>query len=152
MDDFPTVGIVGGGQLARMAQQSAIALGVNLRVLAAAAGDSAALVINDVRVGDHDDAAAVLAFADGVDAVTFDHEHVPSAILQELQERNIAVRPGPDALLHAQDKIVMRQALTDAGLPCPRWAALDADAEAETFRRKIEELGEGVGWPIVLKT
>ena len=73
VDDFPTVGVIGGGQLARMAQQAAIGLGINLRVLAAAPKDSAALVINDVRVGNHDDARAVFAFADGVDVITFDH-------------------------------------------------------------------------------
>jgi 5-(carboxyamino)imidazole ribonucleotide synthase len=152
VDDFPTVGVIGGGQLARMAQQVAIGLGINLRVLAAAPKDSAALVINDVRVGNHDDARAVFAFADGVDVITFDHEHVPPSILRELQASGVAVRPGPDALIHAQDKVAMRRALTDAGLPCPGWAVIDADAQALEVRAQLEEFGERVGWPLMLKT
>ena len=152
VDDFPTVGVIGGGQLARMAQQAAIGLGINLRVLAAAPKDSAALVINDVRVGNHDDARAVFAFADGVDVITFDHEHVPPSILRELQASGVAVRPGPDALIHAQDKVAMRRALTDAGLPCPGWAVIDADAQALEVRAQLEEFGKRVGWPLMLKT
>ena len=152
VDDFPTVGVIGGGQLARMAQQAAIGLGINLRVLAAAPADSAALVINDVRVGNHDDAQAIFAFADGVDVITFDHEHVPSSILRELQASGVEVRPGPDALIHAQDKVAMRRALTDAGLPCPGWAVIDADAQALEVRAQLEEFGERVGWPLMLKT
>ncbi len=152
VDDFPTVGIIGGGQLARMAQQAAIALGINIRVLAAAEGDSAALVINDVRVGNHDDPQAVFEFAEGVDVVTFDHEHVPPSILRELQASGLAVRPGPDALIHAQDKIAMRRALTDAGLPCPSWGSIAADAPVEQMREALAAFGEKVQWPIVLKT
>jgi len=152
VDDFPTVGIIGGGQLARMAQQAAIALGINIRVLAAAEGDSAALVINDVRVGNHDDPQAVFEFAKGVDVVTFDHEHVPPSILRELQASGLSVRPGPDALIHAQDKIAMRRALTDAGLPCPSWGSIAADAPVEQMREALAAFGEKVQWPIVLKT
>ncbi len=151
-DDFPTVGIIGGGQLARMAAQSAIALGINLRVLAAADGDSAAVVINDVRVGAHDDPQAVFDFADGVDVVTFDHEHVPPQILRELAARGIPVHPGPDALIHAQDKVVMRQALTEAGLPCPAWAVVAADTDERSAREIVGDFGAEAGWPIVLKT
>lgn len=152
VDDFPTVGIIGGGQLARMAQQAAIALGINIRVLAAAEGDSAALVINDVRVGNHDDPQAVFEFAEGVDVVTFDHEHVPPSILRELQASGLSVRPGPDALIHAQDKIAMRRALTDAGLPCPSWGSIAADAPVEQMREALAAFAEKVQWPIVLKT
>ena len=152
VDDFPTVGIIGGGQLARMAQQAAIALGINIRVLAAAEGDSAALVINDVRVGNHDAPQAVFEFAEGVDVVTFDHEHVPPSILRELQASGLSVRPGPDALIHAQDKIAMRRALTDAGLPCPSWGSIAADAPVEQMREALAAFGEKVQWPIVLKT
>lgn len=135
-----------------MAQQAAIALGINIRVLAAAEGDSAALVINDVRVGNHDDPQAVFEFAKGVDVVTFDHEHVPPSILRELQASGLSVRPGPDALIHAQDKIAMRRALTDAGLPCPSWGSIAADAPVEQMREALAAFGEKVQWPIVLKT
>jgi hypothetical protein len=67
-------------------------------------------------------AASVAAFAaEGCEVVTFDHEHVPPAYLEQLEALGVAVRPGPAALFHAQDKIHMRQSLTDIGVPCPRW-------------------------------
>ncbi len=152
VDDFPTVGIIGGGQLARMAAQPAIALGVRLRVLAASSDDSAAQVISDVRIGSHDDPGAVLAFAEGVDVVTFDHEHVPPEILRALEARGIAVHPSRDALIHAQDKVVMREALSAAGLPCPLWTCLSGDSTEAVVRLVLTEFGERAGWPLILKT
>ena len=145
LDGAPRVGIVGGGQLARMSAAPAAALGVGLRVLAADRTESAAQVIHDVAIGPHDDLDALLRFADGCDVVTFDHEHVPPAHLEQLEARGVAVRPGPSALFHAQDKIHMRQALTDIGVPCPRWRVVSAADHVADFA------GE-VGWPVVLKT
>ncbi|MHB1235833.1 MAG: 5-(carboxyamino)imidazole ribonucleotide synthase, partial [Microbacteriaceae bacterium] len=75
----------------------------------------------------------VLAFAKTVDVVTFDHEHVPQPVLRELVERGIAVRPGPDALIFAQDKLQMRQKLTGLGLPVPEWAAAASPEQLEDF-------------------
>ena len=137
--------MVGGGQLARMTQQAAIALGVGFRVLAANPGDSAAQVVADAVIGAHDDPAAVLPFAEQCDVITFDHEHVPTHILTELVERGVAVRPGPDALVHAQDKIAMRRALSAIGAPVPRWAAVATPDDVVAFA------GAG-SWPVVLKT
>ena len=142
---FPTVGVIGGGQLARMMQQPAIALGIGLRVLATSIQESAAQVVRDVRLGRHDVLEDVLAFAEGCDVITFDHEHVPAEILHELEARGYQVRPGSSALAHAQDKIVMREALTAAGLPCPRWMVANSVDDAATF-------GESVGWPFIAKT
>lgn len=140
----PRVGIVGGGQLARMTAGPAEALDVRLRVLAAHPDDSAAQVIPDTVIGAHDDLAALLEFARGCDVVTFDHEHVPPAHLEALQAEGIVVRPGPEALVHAQDKLVMREALSRSGIPCPRWAEVADAAEVATFA----EAGQ---WPVVLK-
>lgn len=70
------VGVIGGGQLARMMVPPAIELGIDLRVLAETEGSSAAIAAT--AVGDYRDAATVLAFASEVDVVTFDHEHVPT--------------------------------------------------------------------------
>lgn len=151
-DDFPVVGFVGGGQLARMAQQAAIALGIELKVLSVSPTDSAALVINGVEIGSHDDPVALRKFADQVDVLTFDHEHVPPLILDELIASGVTVRPGPKALIHAQDKLIMRQALTDAGLPVPAWSSIPADADDATRDALLFEFGEEVGWPFVLKT
>jgi len=123
------VGVIGGGQLARMMIPAAVNLGLDLRVLAEDEGMSADLAA--VSVGDYRDLATVLAFADTVDVVTFDHEHVPQAILRELRSRGVIVHPGPDALLYAQDKLLMRARLTELGLPVPDWARVtDADGLA----------------------
>ncbi len=136
--------MVGGGQLARMTQPAAVALGVVLRVLAENSDDSAAQVVPDTPIGDHRDPTAVTAFAKGCDVLTFDHEHVPTAVLHSLEADGITVRPGPAALVHAQDKVVMRQRLTGLGVPCPRWTMVHDAAELLAF-------AEQVGWPVVLK-
>ena len=144
-DGAPRVGIVGGGQLARMSAAPAAALGIGLRVLATSLDESAAQVIHDVVLGRHDDLEALRRLADGCDVVTFDHEHVPPAYLEQLEAMGVAVRPGPSALFHAQDKIHMRQALTDIQVPCPRWRVVSA-------LDHVEEFAAEVGWPVVLKT
>lgn len=144
-DVTPRVGIVGGGQLARMSAAPAAALGIGLRVLAATPDESAAQVIRDVAIGRHDDLDALRRFASGCDVVTFDHEHVPPAHLEQLEVMGVAVRPGPAALFHAQDKIHMRQALSDIGIPCPRWRVVTEVGQV------VEFAAEGA-WPVVLKT
>ena len=117
---FPVVGIVGGGQLARMCQPPAVALSLTLSVLARSEDDSAALVIPDSLVGEHDDLDAVRRLAARSDVVTFDHEHVPADVLAALAADGIPLHPAPDALRFAQDKVAMRRRLDDLGLPCPR--------------------------------
>src|SRR5690606_466041 len=95
----PTVGMVGGGQLARMTHQAGIALGVHFRVLAEGPEVSAARVARDVTVGDYRDLDTLLAFAAGCDVVTFDHEHVPSDHLVRLEKDGVVCRPGAEALI-----------------------------------------------------
>jgi 5-(carboxyamino)imidazole ribonucleotide synthase len=136
------VGMVGGGQLARMTHQAGIGLGIRFRVLAETPQDSAAQVVHDVVIGRHDSLEDLVGFAAGCDVVTFDHEHVPTGYLAQLGD--VAVRPGPEALVHAQDKGVMRQRLTAAGVPCPRWRLVSGEAE-------VVEFAEETGWPVVLK-
>ncbi|MFD1542216.1 5-(carboxyamino)imidazole ribonucleotide synthase [Nonomuraea guangzhouensis] len=140
----PVVGMVGAGQLARMTQQSAIALGVELRVLANTPDESAARVIVDTRLGDYRELADLREFAGGCHAITFDHEHVPTEHIRALAADGFAVRPGADALVHAQDKAVMRERLTSFGAPCPAWARVSAVAEVSAF-------ADEHGWPVVLK-
>ncbi|MEV1318258.1 5-(carboxyamino)imidazole ribonucleotide synthase [Micromonospora arborensis] len=141
---LPVVGMVGGGQLARMTHQAAIALGQSLRVLATAPDDGAALVAADVQYGDHTDLAALRTFAKGCDVVTFDHEHVPNEHIRTLAAEGVTLYPPADALLHAQDKQVMRERLTELGAPNPAWRPVGAPADLVDF-------GEQVGWPVVLK-
>ena len=128
-----------------MMHQAGIALGIGVRVLAIDADESAAQVMRDVAIGRHDDLDALLAFSEGLDVVTFDHEHVPPSHLQALQERGIAVRPDPNALVHAQDKVLMRQRMTDIGIPCPAWTVVGDLDDGIAF-------AERVGWPFMLKT
>jgi 5-(carboxyamino)imidazole ribonucleotide synthase len=141
---LPVVGMVGGGQLARMTHQAAIALGQSLRVLALAPDDGAALVAADVQYGDHTDLAALRTFAKGCDVVTFDHEHVPNAHVRALAEEGAKLFPPADALLHAQDKRVLRERLGALGGPNPAWRPVEEPADLVAF-------GTEVGWPVVLK-
>jgi 5-(carboxyamino)imidazole ribonucleotide synthase len=141
----PVVAMVGGGQLSRMTHQAAIALGQSLRVLATDPAESAALVAGDIRIGDHRDLVALRALAEGATVVTFDHEHVPTEHLRALEREGHRIAPGPGALVHAQDKLVLRRALAEAGEPQPAWA------EAATVHA-VTSFADDVGWPVVLKT
>jgi 5-(carboxyamino)imidazole ribonucleotide synthase len=142
---FPVVGIVGGGQLARMCAGPAAELGVTLSVLAEDAQASAALAIPSAPVGDHTDVEAVREFAKACDVVTFDHEHVPPAVLAALEADGVPMHPSPDALRYAQDKLAMRERLTQIGVACPRWARVRTVRDVEAF-------ADEVGWPVVAKT
>ncbi|GAB3777619.1 5-(carboxyamino)imidazole ribonucleotide synthase [Nocardioides ungokensis] len=137
----PTLAVIGGGQLARMMAQPAIALGLPLRLLAEGEGVSAAQVIPDHLVGDYRDLETLLEVTEGCPVVTFDHEHVPTEHLHALEDAGIAVRPGPAALVHAQDKGVMRARLAELDVPCPRNDVVGSLADVEAF-----------GFPCVLKT
>ncbi len=127
------VGMVGGGQLARMTHQAAIALGQSLRVLAASPDDGAALVAADTVLGHHTDLAALRAFAAGCDVVTFDHEHVPGAHLRALAADGVRLYPSPAALHFAQNKRAMRERLAELDLPVPAWRPVASLAEVEKF-------------------
>src|ERR1044072_462319 len=141
---FPVVGMVGGGQLARMTHQAAIALGQSLHVLAASAADPVALGSPDITIGAHTDLAALRAFAAGCDVLTFDHEHVPTEHLRALVADGVTVHPGPDALIHAQDQLVMRSRVAERGVPVPAFGPVAAPADVVAF-------GAAHGWPNVLK-
>jgi 5-(carboxyamino)imidazole ribonucleotide synthase len=142
---LPVVGMVGGGQLARMTHQAAIALGQSLRVLAASADDGAALVAADTLVGDHNDLDALRRLAKGCDVVTFDHEHVPGEHIRTLAAEGVVLRPGADALRFAQDKRAMRERMGELGLPVPAWRPVTAAAEVAAFAASVG------GPPVVAK-
>jgi 5-(carboxyamino)imidazole ribonucleotide synthase len=142
----PILGVVGGGQLARMTQQAAIALGVPIKLLAEGPDVSAAQVVRDPVIGDYRDVDTLLQFAADCAVVTFDHEHVPIDHLRALERAGYPCRPGPDALLHAQDKACMRARLQSLEVPCPRWTLVSSSEEVRVFAESA------VGWPVVLKT
>jgi len=127
----PTIGVIGGGQLARMMIPAAVSLGIDIRVLAENAGESASIATTSV--GNYRNVEEVLRFAEGVDVITFDHEHVPQEVLRELVARGISVQPSPDALQFAQDKLAMRERLAGLGLPMPEWARIDSAADLDAF-------------------
>ena len=126
-----SVGVIGGGQLARMMTPPAINLGLDLKVLAEAEGSSAALATT--QVGDYTHLDVVREFAQTVDVITFDHEHVPLPVLEALEAEGVKVNPPSKALAFAQNKLKMRKRLGALGLPMPAWAEIqDADA-LQTF-------------------
>ncbi len=133
--------VIGGGQLARMMAEPAAALGIPLRLLAEGPDVSATQVIPDHRVGDYRDLRTLTEVTAGCEVVTFDHEHVPTAHLEALAMAGVACRPGPAALVHAQDKAVMRARLAELAAPCPRNAVVTSTDDVEAF-----------GFPCVLKT
>lgn len=139
-----SVAIAGGGQLARMMQQAAISLGIDVRLLAEGPDVSAAQVVPLTTVGDYRDLATLQSLVAGADALTFDHEHVPTGHLAVLAKQ-VAVRPGGDALVYAQDKAAMREKMAELGIACPAYAVCDTPAELRAF-------GERQGWPIIAKT
>lgn len=126
-----TVGVIGGGQLARMMQPAAIALGIKLKVLAEAENSSAQQATT--MVGDYNKYEVLEAFSKTVDVITFDHEHVPVAHLERLQQAGVKVNPNPQALVHAQNKLLMRKAMQNLGLPQPLWQEIKSPEDLQEF-------------------
>ena len=133
------VGVIGGGQLARMMIAPAGKLGIEIKVLAETQDSPAAEATT--LVGDFTDLETVLTFAKSVDVISFDHEHVPLGILQQLEQQGFSVQPSSKALAHAQNKLVMRQALEKMGAPNPIWKEVSTTLELDQF---INEQGPEV--------
>ena len=123
---MPVVGMIGGGQLARMTAAAAVGLGATFRVLAESPTESAALVSHNVAIGSHTSLPDMSAFATECDVITFDHEHVPAPVLVALESEGVLVRPGSAALRYTQDKLAMRDRLSALGVPCPRYAPVSS--------------------------
>ena len=139
----PRIGAIGGGQLARMMADAANGAGVDFSVLAEAEGSSARAAAS--MVGDYTQLNVVAGFAETVDVITFDHEHVPLTILEELESRGTGVQPAASALAFAQNKLQMRKRLANLDLPMPAWAEIQSASELDEF------IGEQ-GGAVVLKT
>ena len=134
------VAVVGGGQLARMMAPAALALGIELRVLVEGPTTSAAQVVRDAPVGVPREPGAVLDLVAGppaADVLTFEHEHIPAEVLAQVVGTGVPVRPAPAALVHAQDKLVMRAALGALGVPGPRWAPVADAAALDAFIAQV---------------
>ena len=138
--------VIGGGQLARMMAQAAPSLGIELTVLAAP-GDTSVFKLAEVVVGDYRVTSEVLEAARGVEVITFDHEHVPRAVLDALQSAGFVLRPSAEALELVQDKLHLRNQLAKWGLPQPKW-----HGGSGTIEDLVQDfLRSGADWPLVVK-
>lgn len=135
---MPIVTVIGDGQLARMMQTEAIELGQSVRVLAGSYDSSAAQVCADIVIGDYTNLDDLRRAVEGADAVTFDHEHVPTEHLHTLISEGVNVQPVPDALVNAQDKLVMRKKLRELGAPVPPFAAIENVDDGVEFFRAVQ--------------
>ncbi len=137
------LGILGGGQLARMLALAGLPLGVRCKVLDpapdAVAGHAAELV-----VGAYDDPAALARLAAGVDAVTFEFENVPARAVEWLQQ-HVRVAPAPRALAVGQDRLAEKTLFTRLGFGVPAFRAADTGPE-------LGDAIAAVGAPCVVKT
>ncbi len=141
-----TVGMVGGGQLARMTQQAAVSLDIDLHVLTPDP-DAPAVLAGARHVPGHpDDLGDLMALAEGCEVVTFDHEQVPGDHISALVAAGHVVRPEPAAKRIAQDKAHARGVLDRSGFAVPPFAVVDADDLAALGR-----FADDHGWPIVVK-
>lgn len=125
------VGVIGGGQLARMMIVPAQNLGLEIKVFAETEGSSAEKAAT--QVGDYTDIKQISSFAKTVDVITFDHEHVPIPVLEALEAEGFSVQPPSRALAFAQNKLKMRARLSELGLPMPDWAEIKTASELQEF-------------------
>ncbi|WP_426700396.1 5-(carboxyamino)imidazole ribonucleotide synthase [Rhodanobacter sp. Col0626] len=139
----PVLGILGGGQLARMLALAAAPLGVKTLVVDSSA-DACAGQVAPLIVADWADYAALEAFAAQVDVVTFDFENVPAETAHWLAER-VAVFPAPQALAVAQDRLAEKTLFRECGLPTPAFMTVDT-------REQLDQALAAVGAPAILKT
>ncbi|MET4570942.1 5-(carboxyamino)imidazole ribonucleotide synthase [Rhodanobacter soli] len=139
----PVLGVLGGGQLARMLALAAAPLGVKTLAVDSSA-DACAGQVAPLVVADWTDYAALEAFAARVDVVTFDFENVPAETAHWLAER-VAVFPAPQALAVAQDRLAEKTLFRECGLPTPDFMTVDT-------REQLDQALTAVGTPAILKT
>lgn len=139
----PVLGVLGGGQLARMLAIAASPLGIKTLAVDGAS-DACAGQVAPLVVAEWTDYAALETFAGQVDAVTFDFENVPAETARRLAER-VAVHPSPQALAIAQDRLAEKTLFRECGLPTPEFMAVDT---REDLARALTTIGA----PAILKT
>jgi len=139
------LGIIGGGQLARMTAIAALPLGVDVVVLEKNPHSPAARLSPDSVVGDWSDAETLEKFAEGCDVITLENEFVDAAALENLEKAGHKVFPSAACIALTQDKFKQKQALQNAGLAVPKFRAVDSPAEIILAARDF-------GWPLLLKT
>ncbi len=139
-----TIGILGGGQLGRMLSVAASRLGFRCHIYEPGAAPPAGQVAAEVTIAGYDDTAALQAFADCVDVITYEFENIPTAALDLLESRR-PIRPGREALRISQDRLVEKQFLAGLGLSVAPFAAVGSAADLTAALERI-------GTPAILKT
>jgi 5-(carboxyamino)imidazole ribonucleotide synthase len=140
----PVIGVVGGGQLARMMCEAASELALDVRVLASATDESAPSTWRATTVVEALDAAALAEFAARCDVLTFDHELIAPDVLESLEAAGHVLRPSA-AALGFSDKAVQRARFAAAGVPVPRFDVVETATDVEQFAASVG------GWPVVVK-
>ncbi|MFC2970101.1 5-(carboxyamino)imidazole ribonucleotide synthase [Acidimangrovimonas pyrenivorans] len=139
-----TIGILGGGQLGRMLSVAAARLGFRCHIYEPGANPPAADVAHAVTTAPYDDAAALTAFAEAVDVITYEFENIPTAAL-DLLEAQRPIRPNRRALAVSQDRISEKDFLSGLGLATAPYRAVTDAAE-------LDAALEAIGTPAILKT
>jgi 5-(carboxyamino)imidazole ribonucleotide synthase len=139
------LGIIGGGQLARMTAIAALPLGVEVVVLEKNPHSPAARLSPDCIVGDWADRETLLKFAGRCDVVTLENEFVDAAALEVLENAGHKVFPSAKCIAIVQDKFTQKSALQNAGLAVPKFCAVKSPEE-------IVAAGNKFAWPVILKT
>lgn len=132
-----TIGILGGGQLGRMTALAAIALGYRCHIFCPEKDSPAKQATSLATTAGYDNKLALGRFAKAVDVVTFEFENVPADTAEFLAER-VAVRPAPDALRIAQDRIKEKDFLRAIGVATAPYQAIGSE---DDLRRAVEEIG-----------
>lgn len=139
------LGIIGGGQLARMTALAALPLGCEVSILEQNPHSPAAQLTSRAITGDWTDSETLKRFAAGVDVITLENEFVDAAVLRQLEDAGHKVFPTSASIALTQDKLLQKETLARAGLPVPDFCAVDSP-------EMIAAAGEKLGWPLVLKT
>jgi len=138
------IGILGGGQLGRMLSLAASRLGMRTHIFCPDPDSPAFEVTPHRTVAAYDDLAALAAFADAVDVITYEFENVPAATAEFLAARK-PLRPGADALAISQDRLAEKTFLASKNIPVAAHRAVESLAD-------LEAAIEALGLPAVLKT
>ena len=139
-----TIGILGGGQLGRMLSVAASRLGYKSHIFEPGANPPAGQVADQVTTAAYEDEAALKAFADAVDVITYEFENIPTSAL-DLLEAHRPIRPGREALRVSQDRITEKDFLTGLGLKTAPYAQIDT---ADDLAKAMADIGT----PSILKT
>ncbi len=144
-----TIGILGGGQLARMMALAGAPLGLRFLVMDSAA-DACAAQFVPLLGADYRDETALAEFARRVDVVTFDFENVPAESAQWLAER-VPVFPSPRALAVAQDRLAEKSLFRELGIGVPAFAAVDTRAQLDQAAQRGGHSGDPENTPARLR-